>query len=196
GRFHAMAVAGTTRRSRDPEEDERLGRALLESAKDRAEHAIGVRDMRERLAALGAEPTVDESPHLLRLRGIQHLGTDLSIRAAGGRTVLDLLEAMHPTAAVSGYPREPAAAFLRERERFERGWYAGPVGWFDASGDGAFAPALRCAVVRGDRARLFAGAGIVEGSDPVREWEETAMKLRPALEVLGAASAPGDGGEA
>ena len=98
--------------------------------------------------------------------------------------MLDLLEVMHPTAAVSGYPREPAAAFLRERERFERGWYAGPVGWFDAEGEGAFAPALRCALLRGDRARLFAGAGLVEGSDPDREWEETALKLGPMLEIL------------
>jgi menaquinone-specific isochorismate synthase len=185
GRFSAMAVAGTARRSGDREEDERLGRELLESAKDRTEHAIGVRDMRDAMAALGREPIVDERPHLLRLRGIQHLRTDLSVGAGPGRGVLDLLEAMHPTAAVSGYPRESAAAFLREQESFERGWYAGPVGWFDAAGDGAFAPALRCAVVRGDRARLFAGAGIVEGSDPGREWEETALKLGPALEILG-----------
>jgi menaquinone-specific isochorismate synthase len=183
-RLHAMAVAGTAPRSADAAEDERLGRELLESAKDRTEHAIGVRDMRERLASLLGDPEVDEQPHLLRLRGIQHLRTDLSVRAAGGRGVLDLLEVMHPTAAVSGYPREPAAAFLRERESFERGWYAGPVGWFDASGEGAFAPALRCALLRGERARLFAGAGLVEGSDPDREWEETALKLEPMLEIL------------
>jgi len=187
GRFHASAVAGTAPRSDDPSEDDRLGRELLESAKDRTEHAIGVQDMRERLAALGADPDVDESPHLLRLRGIQHLRTDLSVRVGGGRHVLELLAAMHPTAAVSGYPRGPAADFLAETETFERGWYAGPVGWFDPSGDGAFAPALRCAVLRGERARLFAGAGIVEGSDPIREWDETAMKLRPVLEALGGA---------
>ncbi len=183
-RLHAMAVAGTAPRSFDAAEDERLGRELLDSAKERTEHAIGVRDMRERLAALGGDPEVDELPHLLRLRGIQHLRTDLSVRAGRGRGVLDLLEVMHPTAAVSGYPREPAAAFLRERESFARGWYAGPVGWFDAAGEGAFAPALRCALLRGDRARLFAGAGLVEGSDPEREWEETALKLRPMLEIL------------
>lgn len=187
GRFHASAVAGTAPRSDDPSEDERLGRELLESAKDRTEHAIGVQDMRERLAALGEAPDVDESPHLLRLRGIQHLRTDLSVRVGGDRHVLELLAGMHPTAAVSGYPRGPAAAFLGETETFERGWYAGPVGWFDPSGDGAFAPALRCAVLRGDRARLFAGAGIVEGSDPGREWDETAMKLGPVLEALGGA---------
>jgi len=189
GRFQAMAVAGTAPRSEDPAADDRLGRALLESAKDRSEHEISLRDMRERLAALGEEPAVDEAPHLLRLRGIQHLRTDLSVRAGPGRDVLDLLEAMHPTAAVSGYPREPAAAFLRATEGFDRGWYAGPVGWLDDAGDGVFAPALRCAVVRAATARLFAGAGIVEGSDPGREWDETSLKLRPALEIL----APGGG---
>lgn len=184
GRFHATAVAGTVPSGDDPVEGRRQARRLMASRKDRAEHEIGVRDMREALLRLAEIPEVDEEPHVLHLSGMQHLRTNFSARVAKDRHVLELLRAMHPTAAVNGYPREPATAFLRRWEPFDRGWYAGPVGWFDASGDGEFAPGLRSAVVRDRRVRLFAGAGLVEGSDPDREWEETGLKLEPVLDAL------------
>ncbi|NIP77728.1 MAG: isochorismate synthase, partial [Gemmatimonadetes bacterium] len=103
--------------------------------------------------------------------------------------VLDLLRLLHPTPAVCGLPRDAALAFLAEEEPFERGWYAGPVGWFDGDGNGVFAPALRTAVSTGSGWRLFAGAGIVEGSVPALEWEETAIKFEPVLDALRGAGA-------
>jgi hypothetical protein len=105
-----------------------------------------------------------------------------------------LVEALHPTPAVCGLPGDEALAFLREEEPFERGWYAGPVGWFDARGDGVFAPALRTAVAHGRSWRLFAGAGIVEGSRPDAEWEETRIKLEPVLRALEVVAEGGAGG--
>lgn len=192
GRFHATAVAGTVADSPDPEERDRLARRLLDSVKDREEHEIGVRDMRRALLRVAEVAEVDEEPRVLRLRGMQHLLTNLSADVPGDLHVLDALSTMHPTAAVNGSPRAPALRLLRDLEPFARGWYAGPVGWFDVRGDGEFAPALRSVLLRGGRAHLFAGAGIVAGSDPDREWEETDLKLRPVLEGLGLA--PGDPG--
>lgn len=185
GRFEATAVAGTVPEGEGRAERERLARRLLESEKDREEHDVGVRDMREALLSVAEVAEVDEEPTVLRLRGMQHLLTHLSARVPDELHVLDLLDALHPTAAVNGFPRAEALRFLRAHEPFHRGWFAGPVGWFDGTGDGAFAPALRCALVDGDRARLFAGAGIVEGSRPDAEWEETSVKLLPVLRALG-----------
>ncbi len=187
-RFLATAVAGTVPEGEDEAETRRMARRLRESAKDRAEHQLTVRDMREALVSVAGEARVDREPDVLRLRGMQHLITRLTARMPDRPHVLELLEALHPTAAVNGFPREPARAFLRRREPFSRGWFAGPVGWFDHAGDGTFAPALRCALVEGRRIRLFAGAGIVRGSRPDDEWRETGMKLRPVLRALGLSS--------
>lgn len=183
--FMATAVAGTVPEGEDEEETRRLARRLRESAKDRAEHELTVRDMREALVSVAGVARVGREPDVLRLRGMQHLITRLTAKMPDRPHVLELLEALHPTAAVNGYPREPAGEFLRRREPFDRGWFAGPVGWFDQSGDGTFAPALRCALVEARSVRLFAGAGVVEGSRPDDEWRETAMKLRPVLRALG-----------
>ncbi len=191
--FLATAVAGTVPEGEDEEETRRMARRLRESAKDRAEHQLTVRDMREALVSVAGVARVDREPDVLRLRGMQHLITRLTARMPDRPHVLELLEALHPTAAVNGFPRGPARDFLRRREPFDRGWFAGPVGWFDQSGDGTFAPALRCALVEGRRAVLFAGAGIVEGSRPDDEWRETGMKLRPALRALGLEGALADG---
>lgn len=190
GTFHATAVAGTIRRGADRREDERLARRLLTSAKDREEHQIGVEDMCQRLARLARGARVDREPHVVRLNRVQHLRTDLTVPLPGGGHILTLVGALHPTAAVCGYPGESALRLLLEEEAFARGWYAAPVGWFDGEGNGEFAPGLRSAVIQGSRAWLYAGAGIVEGSCPDREWEETRLKFGPMLQVLGA-SAPG-----
>lgn len=186
GRFHATAVAGTVADSRDPAERERLARRLLSSAKDRREHEVGVRDMRRALRRVAGVARVDREPGILRVRGVQHLLTNVTAEVPPGTHVLDVLEAMHPTAAVNGSPRDPARDFLRREEPFGRGWYAGPVGWFDTAGDGEFAPGLRSALIRGRRARMFAGAGIVAGSEPRGEWRETGLKLGTVLEAVGA----------
>lgn len=189
-RFRTMAVAGSTPRGADPESDEWLGRQLLSSRKNRFEHEIVVEDIVERLARAGTSVGTVEEPELLRLPRIQHLKTRLEATVPDGTHVLDLVRVLHPTAAVCGYPRETARRILADEEAVSRGWYAGPVGWFDEHGAGEFAPALRSAVGRGPLLRLYAGAGIVEGSRPRAEWDETRVKLQTMLQALGVARVP------
>ncbi|MDP2498487.1 MAG: isochorismate synthase [Candidatus Palauibacterales bacterium] len=183
--FRATAVAGSVPRGESGEEDRALGRALLESDKDRREQAIVAEEIRRCLVSrLGAVSV--GAPRLLKLARIQHLESAVEGRLPAGRDLhlLDLLADLHPTPAVCGRPRDRALETLRRSEPFERGWYAGPVGWFGPSGQGEFVPGLRSAVLHGGAWRLFAGAGIVEGSDPVREWEETGVKFVPMLRAL------------
>jgi len=118
------------------------------------------------------------------MANVQHLFTPLAGRAGAGCTVLDLVERLHPTPAVGGYPRDAALQAIREYETLDRGWYAGPVGWIDARGDGEFAVAIRSALLDGNTATLFAGCGIVAGSDPDREYEESCLKLRAMRSAL------------
>ena len=180
----ATAVAGSRPRGASAEEDARLGRELLDSGKDRHEHDLVVQGMAERLGALVER--VDEPPEtrLLSLSGIHHLEAVFRAKLRRDVTALDVIEALHPTPAVCGSPRDAARAFLLEEEGFERGWYGGPVGWLDGDGDGVFVPALRCALLHERTWHLVAGAGIVEGSDPAREWDETRLKFRTALAAL------------
>jgi isochorismate synthase len=185
------AVAGSAPRGRTPEEDAGLARALRESKKEQAEHASVVRAVREALRPLCGELCGPESPRRLALEGIQHLETPLQgrvderHRAATG--LLEIAGSLHPTPAVGGAPAEAARRFIRDREGLDRGWYAAPVGWVDRRGGGELRVALRSALLRGRVARLFAGAGIVAGSEPERELRETRLKLRsllgPILEV-------------
>lgn len=186
GKLKTMAVAGTTGRGDAPAEDERLARRLVGSRKDLVEHGIGVRELRDRLSGLAVNVQVEAEPRVLRLADVQHLRTDVRAELLPGVRVLDLVEALHPTAAVCGQPRDAARRLLARLEPVSRGWYAGPVGWLDARGEGIFVPALRSAVLRGPRARLHAGAGIVTGSLPEAEWQETGIKLHTVLEALGA----------
>lgn len=184
GVFHATAVAGSTRRGSSPREQAELAARLLASEKDRAEQCIALDDMVARLETVAHQIRTDPQPHVLTLARIQHLETEIRASVPAGTGVLDLVRLLHPTAAVCGLPRDEALRFLHEEEPFERGWYAGPVGWFDAEGNGIFAPALRMGVMTAGGWRLFAGAGIVEGSVPSLEWEETRMKFGPMLEAL------------
>ena len=189
GRFHATAVAGTVARGETPVEQERLAQQLLASEKEGVEHRIALDDMVARLGPLADDIQAQPEPHVLTLARLQHLETEIRARLPEGTSALTVLEALHPTPAVCGLPRDAALEFLDEEEPFERGWYAGPVGWFDLEGNGVFVPALRCAVVQDLRWRLFAGAGIVEGSDPGLEWDETSIKFEPMLGALAASGA-------
>ncbi|MCH7562807.1 MAG: isochorismate synthase [Gemmatimonadetes bacterium] len=189
GAFQATAVAGSIGVGTTQEERVALAERLLSSSKDREEHGIALDDMVARLTSLAEDVEAQEEPHVLTLSRIQHLESKIKARVSEGIGVLDILEALHPTPAVCGLPRDAALEFLSRQEPFERGWYAGPVGWFDAAGNGVFAPALRCAVVRGRQWRLFAGAGIVAGSDAALEWEETGIKFEPVLRALEASGA-------
>jgi len=179
-------LAGSAARGATPADDMARGGLLLASAKDRAEHQIVVDAVRAALAPLLPDPRVPAAPRLLRLRNVQHLYTPVMGHVTPGTDVLDLVARLHPTPAVGGWPRADALAYIRAREELDRGWYAAPVGWLDRHGEGEFAVALRSALVRGREATLFAGCGIVAGSIPAAEYEETRLKLRPMLAALGA----------
>ena len=183
-RFEVMALAGTCRRSAVAWEDRQLAQQLLSSPKDRLEHALVVETLRTTLAAFSRSLDVPDQPCVLQLDNVQHLCTPLSGELAIEAGVLELVAALHPTPAVGGLPRATALDYLRRNEPLDRGWYAGPVGWLDARGDGEFAVALRCALVSGNEASLFAGCGIVGESDPERELEETRLKLRAMFGAL------------
>jgi menaquinone-specific isochorismate synthase len=189
GVFHATAVAGSIRRGETAREQAELAARLLASEKDRVEQRIALDDMVARLGTVAHQIRTDPQPHVLTLDRIQHLETEIRASVPPEIGVLDLLRLLHPTPAVCGLPRDSAMAFLAEEEPFERGWYAGPVGLFDAEGNGIFVPSLRMGVSTGSGWRLFAGAGIVEGSIPSAEWEETAIKFEPMLEALAASGA-------
>jgi salicylate biosynthesis isochorismate synthase/menaquinone-specific isochorismate synthase len=186
GLVQADAVAGTAPRGRTPEQDRCLARELIESKKDQEEHSVVVRCVLEALAPHCGTLLAPESPDLLQTDGIQHLHTPIQgrLRDPSNTTVLDLVGDLHPTPAVGGAPREPALAWLRCHEGLDRGWYAGSLGWLTPEGDGEFAVALRSLLLRGSEATLFAGAGIVAGSDPDAELLETRLKLRTALAAL------------
>jgi len=183
----ALVLAGTTPRGGDTVEDEALGTALLASAKNTEEHAYAVASMREALEPLCVELDGQPRPALIKLPNLQHLGTWVrgTLAADGApRSALALAAAVHPTAAVCGTPTGAALELIRELEHMDRERYAGPVGWVDADGNGEWGIALRCAQVSGRTARLFAGCGIVAGSDPVAELAEAQVKFRPMRGAL------------
>lgn len=178
-------LAGSAPRSGDPEEDRANADALVSSVKDREEHAIVVEAIAETLGPLCEELAWDPEPILRETPNVWHLSTRFrGVLEEPAPTALDLVAALHPTPAVGGDPREAALEAIFELEPFDRGRYAGAVGWVDADGDGEWAIALRCAELRGDRAILYAGAGIVGGSDPARELDETERKFRAFLDAL------------
>ncbi len=178
----ARVLAGTAPRGAGAE-DERLAAELIGSAKDRAEHDLAVESLVRALDPYCTRLTAPAEPSLLTLANVRHLASDVAgtqrRRGARGRAgLLELVGAVHPTAAVCGTPTEDAATLIGELEGMDRGRYAGPVGWLDARGNGEFGLALRCAELTGaSGARLFAGCGIVAGSDPVAELAETQSKF-------------------
>ncbi|HEB90891.1 MAG TPA: isochorismate synthase [Deltaproteobacteria bacterium] len=198
--LETAALAGSTPRGRHPDEDRRLAEGLLGSPKENEEHRHVVEAIREGLAPFCDELEIPARPALRSLVGIQHLETPIRGRLAegsgsGGRAdILEIVEALHPTPAVCGVPAAAARDWLRSFEGLSRGWYAAPIGWLDLEGGGEFCVALRSALIRnraatrgapaGGRAVLFAGAGIVSGSEPEAELAETRIKLRALLAPL------------
>jgi menaquinone-specific isochorismate synthase len=179
-----VALAGSTRRSSDPSVDDYLGEQLLQSAKDREEHEIVVRrivrSLRPRSVWVEAEP----EPGLVKVANIQHLGTPIHAQLAEPRSAVDLAGMLHPTPAVGGEPWPAAGALIDELEGMDRGWYTGPIGWMDATEDGEFCVGLRSALLRDRQAHLYAGNGILAGSDPAAELAETEIKLEALLPLL------------
>jgi menaquinone-specific isochorismate synthase len=178
-------LAGTIPRSGDPHADQALADGLLASPKDRAEHDWVVRDVVDGLGPSCSSLDVPETPSIVSLRNVSHLGTLVTgTLVADAPSALGLAAVLHPTAAVGGTPRDAALAWLAAHERLERGPYAAPVGWVDARGDGEWVVGIRSAVIDGPRARMFAGVGVVDGSDPAAELAETQFKLQALLAAV------------
>lgn len=185
--IRTMCLAGSAARGADADDDARRAAALLADGKERREHRVVVTAMRSALATVCDDVLIPETPTVVSLPNLHHLRTPIVGRLAGGHSILSVVERLHPSPAVGASPREVAFPALRRLEPFDRGWFAAPLGWLAPTG-GEFVVALRSALVTGGEARLFAGCGIVAGSDPDRELSETDLKLLPmraALEVDG-----------
>lgn len=185
----SRVLAGTAARSSDPAADTALGAALAGSAKDHAEHRYAIDSLAGSLRPFCTDLQVPSRPAVITLPNVRHLSTDVRGHLAPDAPgLLELLAAVHPTAAVGGTPTDAAVELIREIEGMDRGRYAGPVGWVDARGDGEFGLALRCAQLTGERggaeARLYAGCGIVGDSDPMAELAETQAKLAAVQAAL------------
>jgi salicylate biosynthesis isochorismate synthase len=183
-RASSVALAGSIRRSADPAVDDHLGEQLVQSAKDREENAIVARRIAAALQPHSLWVTAAPEPGVVRVANIQHLASPIRAQLASPIGAVELAGLLHPTPAVGAEPRELAESLIPALEGLDRGWYAGPIGWTDAAGDGEFCVALRCALLRRRLARCYAGCGIVRDSDPAAELAETEVKLQALLPVL------------
>jgi menaquinone-specific isochorismate synthase len=182
----ASSLAGTARRGADEAEDAEIVAELFASAKDRVEHAVVVRALKEVLGEFCDDVTASSEPSLLTLPNVHHLETEVSGHLRPGNTLFKVIARLHPTPAVGGSPRDEALRFIRSVEEIDRGWYAGPIGWIGREG-GEFAVALRSAILYGPEAMLYAGCGIVAESDPNLEFTESVLKLQPMKSAIAAA---------
>jgi len=183
-RAQTVALAGTTRRSADPSVDDHLGEQLLNSAKDREEQAIVARRIERTLAPVSLWVAAADDPVLVKVAGVQHLATPIRAQLADPVPAVELAGLLLPTPAVGGEPREAALPLIPALEGLDRGWYAGAVGWTDLAEDGEFCVGLRCALLRGRVAHLYAGCGIVRDSIPADELAETEVKLQALLPLV------------
>ena len=183
-RASTVALAGTTRRSADPAVDDHLGEQLLNSAKNRDEQAIVARRIERTLAPVSLWVAAAGDPVLVKVHNVQHLATPIRAQLADPVPTVELAGMLLPTPAVGGEPREAALPLIPALEGLDRGWYAGAVGWTDLAEDGEFCVALRCALLRGPVAHLYAGCGIVRDSVPEEELAETEVKLEALLPLV------------
>jgi isochorismate synthase len=183
-RAQSVALAGTTRRSADPAVDDHLGEQLARSPKEREEQAIVARRIERTLEPVSVWVTVAEQPVLVKVHNVQHLATPIRAQLADPVPAVELAGRLMPTPAVGGEPRTAAMPLIPALEGLDRGWYAGAVGWTDLAEDGEFCVALRCALLRGPLAHLYAGCGIVRDSVPAEELAESEVKLQALLPLL------------
>jgi menaquinone-specific isochorismate synthase len=186
GLVTSRVLAGTIRRTGDDERDLALAATLARSSKDLEEHEYAVRSVAEALEPHCSSMNVPEAPFVLHLPNVMHLATDVAgvVHDAGEVSSLQLAEALHPSAAVGGTPTSVASELISEIEGMDRGRYAGPVGWMDATGDGEWGIALRSGELSGSTVRLFAGCGIVGDSDPAAELAEAQAKFVPVTDAV------------
>lgn len=185
----ARVLAGTRGRHADPSRDDEMRAELFSSEKEQHEHLFAVQSVVSALSPLVTDLNVSAEPYALKLPNVWHLATDISAVAAEGVSTLDIVDALHPTAAVAGTPTAAAVAAIRDLEPFDRGRYAGAVGWIGSHGDGDWVIGLRCAQVSAARDGVreitaFAGGGIVQGSDPSHEMRETVSKFQPIVNAF------------
>jgi menaquinone-specific isochorismate synthase len=184
GRMHTEALAGSAPRGESASEDAAFAQALLHSEKDLREHRLVLESIARRVADLGLKLEHASQPRVLGLANVQHLHLPISANLPAGVHLLDLIARLHPTPAVGGTPREPAVAAIARLESFSRGLYAGPQGWVDHRGGGEFFVGIRSALVDGRTATVYAGAGIVAGSSPEKEFAETELKFKALVGAL------------
>lgn len=183
--LYSAGVAGSTARGKTAEEEKLLGDKLLADEKNLIEHQYVVDMIRSAMEQVCSELHIPERPVLMKMRDIQHLYTPVTGKVRDGRSLLKMVELLHPTPALGGFPKRGAVEKIREIERMDRGFYGAPIGWIDEHGNGEFAVAIRSGLVRGRKAHLFAGCGIVKDSDAESEFIETRIKFRPMLSALG-----------
>ena len=177
-------LAGSAPRGEGDDLDRAIGEALMASSKDRSEHELVVHDIARRLRSVTTNLAVAEHPSLRKLTHVQHLSSEIAGTLNEDLSVVEVAGLIHPTPAVGGSPGSEAAALIAKSEDMDRGWYAGGLGWSDGTGSGEIAVALRCALLRGQQAFVYAGAGIVADSDPHAELEETRLKFRTIMHML------------
>ena len=182
--FSARVLAGTAGRGTDPGVDQAIGSALIESPKNRAEHKFAIDSLVVSLSEFTKEITVDSEPFSIALPNLWHLASDVKAMLSSDSTSLQVVNALHPSAAVAGTPRDKALEIIEEIENVDRGRYAGPVGWLGADGDGVWAIALRGAQLSNGKLTAFAGCGIVAGSDAQAELDEAILKFKPIVDSL------------
>ena len=186
GEVFTHPLAGSAKRYGEPEQDRQVARDLLASRKDQHEHKLVIDEIRRVLTPHCRELAIPANPTLMSTDTLWHLGTPIAGQLHPGQaSVLSLACQLHPTPALCGYPTELARQFIREQEPFRRALFSGIVGWCDSKGNGEWAVVIRCGVLDGHQVELFAGAGIVAGSDPAMEWAETGTKLGTMLNALG-----------
>ncbi|HMS24181.1 MAG TPA: isochorismate synthase [Acidimicrobiia bacterium] len=175
--IRCLPMAGTRRRHARIDDDDADIADLQTNMKDRNEHQVVIDDIVSKLETVASNVTSSEVPHVVRLPHVAHLATSVTATAAPSSDLMTLITTLHPTPAVAGTPTQTAMKIIAEVEGFDRDMYGAPVGWVDSSGDGQSAIAIRCAQVKGAHARLYAGVGIVSGSDALQEWDETQAKF-------------------
>lgn len=179
-----LSLAGSIGRGVNPSEDENLGSFLSKDGKNLHEHMLAVHMIKGAMEELCLKVEATEAPIVFKLKDLQHLATPIHGQAKPTTTLLEAVEALHPTPALGGMPRIPAMHAIRELENMDRGWYAAPIGWLNKELDGEFAAGIRSGLLRNNIAYLFAGCGVVADSDPISEYHETALKFRPMLSAL------------
>lgn len=181
----STCLAGTAPRGKTAIEDKDIAENLLYDEKNRSEHEFVVSMIKHAMEKYCTAIEIPENPVIYPLKNLQHLYTPVTATLNEGYSIFDIIGKLHPTPALGGVPRKESLEYIRKHEQMDRGWYGAPIGWLDSNANGEFAVAIRSGLIQGDEVSLFAGCGVVRDSNPLAEYEETAIKFTPMLSVLG-----------